>query len=68
MTLTITSKLTDFTNYTPYPEPEIIQTANVHDSLMIHSEGTVFFDMETTNGQIHTVGLDNVCYIPNGSN
>ena len=64
----ITSKLTNFTNYTPYPEPEIIQTANVHDSLMIHSEGTVFFDMETTNGQIHTVHLDNVCYIPNGSN
>ena len=44
----ITSKLTDFTNYTPYLEPEIIQTANVHDSLMIHGEGTVFFDMETT--------------------
>ena len=64
----ITSKLTNFTNYTPYPEPEIIQTANVHDSLMIHGEGTVFFDMETTNGQIHTVHLDNVCYIPNGSN
>ena len=64
----ITSKLTDFTNYTPYPEPKIIQTANVHDSLMIHGEGTVFFDTETTNGQIHTVCLDNVCYIPNGSN
>ena len=30
----ITSKLTNFTNYAPYPEPEIIQTANVHDSLM----------------------------------
>ena len=65
----ITSKLTDFTNYTPYLEPEIIQTANVHDSLMIHGEGMVFFDTETTNGQkIHTVCLDNVCYIPNGSN
>ena len=64
----ITSQLTDFTSYTPYPEPEVIQTANVHDSLMIHGEGTVFFDMETTNGQIHTVRLDNVCYIPNGSN
>ena len=64
----ITSKLTDFTNYTPYPEPEIIQTANVHDSLMIHGEGTVFLDTETTNGQIHTVCLDNVCYIPNRSN
>ena len=64
----ITSKLTDFTNYTPYLEPEIIQTANVHDSLMIHGEGTVFFDTKTTNGQIHTVRLDNVCYIPNGSN
>ena len=35
---------------------------------MIHGEGTVFFDTETTNGQIHTVRLDNVCYIPNGSN
>ena len=64
----ITSKLTDFTNYTPYLEPEIIQTANVHDSLMIQGEGTVFFDTETTNGQIHTVRLDNVCYIPNRSN
>ena len=64
----ITSKLTNFINYTPYLEPEIIQTANVHDSLMIHGEGTVFFDTETTNGQIHTVHLDNVCYIPNGSN
>ena len=62
------SKLTDFTNYTPYPEREIVQTANVHDSLMIHGEGTVFFDTETTNGQIHTVHLDNVCYIPNRSN
>ena len=40
----------------------------VHDSLMIHGEGMVFFDTETTNGQIHTVRLDNVCYIPNGSN
>ena len=57
----ITSKLTDFTNYTPYLEPEIIQTANVHDSLMIHGEGTVFFDTETTNGQIHTVRLHFRC-------
>jgi hypothetical protein len=64
----ITTKLTDYTSYQPYPEPEIIQTANVHDSLKIHSEGTVFFNTETTNGQIHTVRLDNVCYIPNGSN
>jgi hypothetical protein len=64
----ITTKLTDYTSYKPYPEPEIIQTANVHDSLKIHGEGTVFFDTETTNGQIHTVRLDNVCYIPNGSN
>ena len=40
----------------------------VHDSLMIHGEGMVFFDTETTNGQIHTVHLDNVCYIPNRSN
>ena len=38
----ITSKLTDFTNYTPYLEPEIIQTANVHDSLMIHGEKLCF--------------------------
>ena len=30
----ITSKLTDFTNYTPCLEPEIIQTANVHDSFV----------------------------------
>jgi hypothetical protein len=64
----ITTKLTDYTSYQPYPEPEIIQTANVHDSLKIHGEGTVFFNTETTNGQIHTVHLDNVCYIPNGSN
>jgi hypothetical protein len=64
----ITTKLTDYTSYQPYPEPEIIQTANVHDSLKIHGEGTVFFNTETTNGQIHTVRLDNVCYIPNGSN
>jgi hypothetical protein len=64
----ITTKLTDHTSYKPYPEPEIIQTANVHDSLKIHGEGTVFFNTETTNGQIHTVRLDNVCYIPNGSN
>jgi hypothetical protein len=64
----ITTKLTDYTSYKPYPEPEIIQTANVHDSLKIHGEGTVFFNTETTNGQIHTVRLDNVCYIPNGSN
>jgi hypothetical protein len=63
----ITTKLTDYTSYQPYPEPEIIQTANVHDSLKIHGEGTVFFNTETTNGQIHTVRLDNVCYIPNGS-
>jgi hypothetical protein len=40
----------------------------MHDSLKIHGEGTVFFNTETTNGQIHTVHLDNVCYIPNGSN
>jgi transposase InsO family protein len=40
----------------------------VHDSLKIHGEGTAFFNTETTNGQIHTVHLDNVCYIPNGSN
>jgi hypothetical protein len=64
----ITTKLTDYTSYQPYPELEIIQTANVHNSLKIHGEGTVFFDTETTNGQIHTVRLDNVCYIPNGSN
>jgi hypothetical protein len=64
----ITTKLTDYTSYQPYPEPEIIQTANVHDSLKIHGEGTVFFNTETTNGQIHTVHLDNVCYIPNRSN
>ena len=41
----ITSKLTDFTNYTPYPEPEIIQTANVHDSLMIHGEKCIYDDV-----------------------
>jgi hypothetical protein len=64
----ITTKLTDYTSYQPYPEPEIIQTANMHDSLKIHGEGTVFFNTETTNGQIHTVCLDNVCYIPNRSN
>jgi hypothetical protein len=60
----ITTKLTDYTSYQPYPEPEIIQTANVHDSLKIHGEGTVFFNTETTNGQIHTVRLDNVCLNP----
>jgi hypothetical protein len=64
----ITTKLTDYTSYQPYPELEIIQTANVHDSLKIHGEGTVFFNTETTNGQIHTVRLNNVCYIPNRSN
>jgi hypothetical protein len=37
----ITTKLTDYTSYQPYPEPEIIQTANVHNSLKIHGEGTV---------------------------
>ena len=48
--------------------PEEVQTANKHDSLTILGEGTVFFDMETTNGEIHRVCLENVCYIPNGSN
>jgi hypothetical protein len=66
----ITTKLTDYTSYQPYPEPEIIQTANVHDNLKIHGEGTVFFDTETTNGQIHTVCLsaiyptDQIDYCP----
>jgi hypothetical protein len=64
----ITNSLSDFTNYKPYASPQTIQTANVKDSLKIHGEGTVFFNTETTNGQIHTVRLDNVCYIPNGSN
>jgi hypothetical protein len=64
----ITNSLSDFTNYKPYASPQTIQTANVKDSLKIHGEGTVFFNTETTNGQIHTVRLDDVCYIPNGSN
>jgi hypothetical protein len=64
----ITNSLSDFTDYKPYASPQTIQTANAQDSLMIHGEGTVFFNTETTNGQIHTVRLDNVCYIPNGSN
>ena len=64
----ITNELSDYTSYKPYETPDPIQTANVHDSLMIHSEGTVFFDTKTTNGQIHKVCLNNVCYIPNGSN
>jgi hypothetical protein len=64
----VTNELRDFTSYKPYATPEKIQTANMHDSLMIVGKGTVFFDTETTNKQIHTVHLDNVCYIPNGSN
>ena len=64
----ITNKLSDYTSYTPYAIPEEVQTANKHDSLTILGEGTVFFDTETTNGQIHRVHLENVCYIPNGSN
>ena len=64
----ITNELSDYTSYKPYETPDPIQTANLHDSLMVHGEGTVFFDTKTTNGQIHKVHLDNVCYIPNGSN
>ena len=64
----ITNKLSDYTSYTPYAIPEEVQTANKHDSLTILGEGTVFFDTETTNRQIHRVCLENVCYIPNGSN
>ena len=48
----ITNKLSDYTSYTPYAIPEEVQTANKHDSLTILGEGTVFFDTETTNGQI----------------
>jgi hypothetical protein len=58
----VTNELRDFTSYKPYATPEKIQTANMHDSLMIVGEGTVFFDTRTTNGQIHIVHLDNVCY------
>ena len=64
----ITNKLSDYTSYMPYAIPEEVQTANKHDSLTILGEGTVFFDTETTNRQIHRVCLENVCYIPNGSN
>ena len=64
----IMNKLSDYTSYTPYAIPEEVQTANKHDSLTILGEGTVFFDTETTNGQIHRVHLENVCYIPNGLN
>jgi hypothetical protein len=59
----ITNSLSDFTDYKPYASPQTIQTANVKDSLKIHGEGAVFFDTETTNGHIHTVRLDDVCYI-----
>jgi hypothetical protein len=58
----------NYTSYKPYENPDPIQTANVHDSLMVHGEGTVFFDMKISDNQIHKVRLDNVCYIPNGSN
>jgi hypothetical protein len=64
----VTNELRDFTSYKPYATPETIQTANMHDSLMIVGKGTVFFNMKTTNEQIHIVHLDNVCYIPDGSN
>jgi hypothetical protein len=64
----ITNSLSDFTEYKPYATPQKIQTANAQDSLKIDGEGTVFFNTETTNGQIHTVRLGDVCYIPNGSN
>ena len=47
----ITNKLSD---YTPYAIPEEVQTANKHDSLTILGEGTVFFNTETTNGQIQS--------------
>ena len=60
--------MSDFTEYRPYKTPEEVRTANKQDSLTIHGEGTVFFDTETTNGQLHTVHLDQVCFIPNGSN
>ena len=56
----ITNELSDYTSYKPYETPDPIQTANVHDSLMVHGEGTVFFDTKTTNGQIHKVHLDNI--------
>ena len=49
----ITNKLSDYTQYTPYAIPEEVQTANKHDSLSILGEGTVFFDTETSGGQIH---------------
>jgi hypothetical protein len=64
----ITNKLSDFTSYKPYTEPEEVETANKHDSLTILGEGTVFFETESDNGQIHIMRLDNICYIPNGSN
>jgi hypothetical protein len=64
----ITNKLSDFTSYKPYTEPEEVETANKHDNLTILGEGTVFFETESDNGQIHIMRLDNICYIPNGSN
>jgi hypothetical protein len=60
--------LSDFTEYRPYKTPEEVQTANKQDSLTIHGEGMVFFNTKMTNGQLHTMRLDQVCFIPNGSN
>ena len=64
----MTNELSDFTEYRPYETPEDVRTANKQDSLTIHGEGTVFFDTKMTNGQLHTVCLDQVCLILNGSN
>ena len=64
----ITNELSDFSEYRSYQTPEEVQTANKQDSLTIHGEGTVFLNTEMSNGQIHTVHLYQVCYIPNGSN
>src|SRR5260370_32857113 len=60
--------MSDFTEYTPHAIPEAVQTANKEDNSVILGEGTVFFDTKTDKGQTHRICLDQVCYIPNGSN
>src|SRR5258705_7736044 len=64
----ITNKKSDFTEYIPYAIPEVVQTANKEDNTVILGEGTIFFDTKTDKGQTHQIRLDQVCYIPNGSN
>jgi hypothetical protein len=57
----VTNELRDFTSYKPYATPEKIQTANMHDNLMIVGKGTVFFNTKTTNCRNYTISnLDSI--------